>query len=173
MSQRPRTPDTRVRPARINDARPLGAFFIQSWKESGPGALGFAGATDEAIKEIASEAFLVKRLSSPNTKIVVAEREGRILGFASVRSTGEREAELSGIVVLEGEAGKGLGTRLIRKAFDAAVKLGFRILTVKTEAVNARAIGFYEKNGFTRTSRTTEKIGRTRVPIQVLEKRLR
>lgn len=165
--------ELRVRPARLNDAAPLGAFFIQSWKESGPGALGFTGATDEAIKEIASEDFLKRRISSPNTRIVVAERGGRILGFASIRRLEERKGELSGIVVLESETGRGLGTRLVRKALDAAAKTGLRSLIVKTEVANARAIGFYEKNGFTRTTKATERVGRTSVSIQVMERRLR
>ena len=166
-------PELRVRPARVNDAAPLGAFFMESWKEVGPGALGFTGATEEAIKEIASKDFLVKRLSSPNTRIVVAEKSGRILGFASIRRSGQGVGELSGIVVLKGETSRGLGTKLVRKAFDASTKLGLGRLVVKTEAFNVRAIGFYEKNGFTRKAKATEKIGRTKVPIQVLEKRLR
>lgn len=161
-----------MRPARINDAALLGAFFMQSWREVGPEALGFAGATEEAINEIASEDFLTRRLSSPNTKIVVAERSGQILGFASIRKTSQGVGELSGIVVLESETGRGLGTRLVRKALDVAAKLGLGRLVVKTEAFDARAIGFYEKNGFTRTAKVTEKVGRTEVPIQVLEKRL-
>jgi len=162
-----------VRPARINDAIPLGAFFIKSWKEAGPRALGFTGATEEAIKEIASEDFLVKRLTSPNMKLVVAERGRQILGFASVRRTAEGVGELSGIVVLESETGRGLGTRLVKKAFDAAARLRLGRLVVKTEAFNTRAISFYEKNGFTRKAKVIDKVGRTKVPTQVLEKRLR
>ena len=167
------SPKAVVRPARRNDAGPLGAFFTQSWKEAGPGSLGFTGANESAIREIASEEFLTKRLSSPSTKIVIAEREGRILGFASIRGVNQWEAELSGIVVLESESGRGFGTRLVRKACDAAVKLGCTRLTVKTEVVNARAIGFYRKNGFVEVRRRTEKVGRTMVPVVVLVRRLR
>lgn len=162
-----------VRPARKNDAGPLGAFFMQSWKEAGPGALGFTGANEDAIKEIASTEFLSKRLSSPMTRIVVAERRGAVLGFASVRRTGQGQAELSGIVVLKSEAGRGLGTRLLRKACDAAERLGCTRMAVKTETFNARAIGFYKKNGFLEVRKTTEKIGGAKVPLLALETRLR
>lgn len=40
-----------VRPARPNDVPKLSAFLIEAWKEAGPGALGFTGATEEAIRE--------------------------------------------------------------------------------------------------------------------------
>lgn len=166
-------PKVIVRPARKNDAGPLGVFFMQSWREAGPGALGFTGANENAIKEIASIEFLSKRLASPITRIVVAERRGTILGFASIRKTGPGQVELSGIVVLQGEAGRGIGTRLLRKACDAAIRLGCYKVAVKTETFNARAIGFYKKNGFLEVRKTTEKIGRAVVPLMALERRFR
>ncbi len=162
-----------VRPARMNDAALLGAFFMRAWKEAGPGALGFTGATEGAMEEIVSEEFLSKRLGSSNTRMVVAEKGGEILGFASLRRKGDGTAELSGIVVLESAAGRGLGTKLVRKACQTAMKLGFERLTVKTEAFNQRAIGFFKKNGFTESNKASEKVGRVNVPVQVLEKKLR
>ncbi|HYB75433.1 MAG TPA: GNAT family N-acetyltransferase [Nitrososphaerales archaeon] len=123
--------------------------------------------------EIASKEFLASRLASPNARIVIAERRGEILGFASIRRTSQREGELSGVVVLKGESGRGLGTRLVRKACDVALRTGIFLLTVKTEASNARAIGFYKKNGFVEMKKTTEKVGRRRIPAMVLQKGLR
>ncbi len=43
---------------------------------------------------------------------------------------------------------------------------------MKTEVFNDRAIGFYKKNGFTDTRKASENVGRMKVPVQVLEKRL-
>ena len=65
--------ETVVRPARLNDDTRLSAFIIRAWKEAGPGALGFTGATDEAVGEIASVGFLSKLLKSPNVRVFVAE----------------------------------------------------------------------------------------------------
>jgi ribosomal protein S18 acetylase RimI-like enzyme len=146
---------------------------MEAWKESGPGALGFTGATEESIREIASEGFLVQRLASPSVKIVVAEANERILGFASSRVTDPRGAELSGIVVLKEASGKGLGSKMLHKACNLVAKAGFKRIVVKTEAFNKPAIEFYKKNGFNETSKTTEKVGRTKVPVQVLERRFR
>jgi N-acetylglutamate synthase-like GNAT family acetyltransferase len=162
-----------VRPARKNDAVALGAFFIRAWKEAGPGALGFTGATDEAVKTISSKEFLTKRLSSPNTRIVIAEEGREVVGFASIRATGKREGELSGVVVLESASGVGLGSKLVRKACEAAAKMGLDHLSVKTEAFNQKAINFYKRNEFTESGKTTEKVGRVKIPLMVLEKTIR
>jgi ribosomal protein S18 acetylase RimI-like enzyme len=166
-------PVTSVRPARPNDVSKLSDLFLRAWREAGPGALGFAGATEEAIGEIASEEFLKKRLATPSMQTTVAEEGREIVGFASVRRMGEREAELSGIVVLESARGRGVGSRLLRKALDGARKRGFNSVVVKTEVANERAIGFYKKAGFTEAGKATERIGGTRAALRILVKRLR
>ena len=162
-----------VRIARTADASALAAFFIQAWKEAGPGSLGFTGATYEEVKDVASIEFLTKRLASPKVRFVVGESEDRVLGFASLRDEGKAEGELSGIVVLQSASGMGLGTKLLHKSFAVAASLGIRVLTVKTETFNQRAIGFYKKNGFVETKKSVQKVGKTRVPVLMLEKKLR
>ncbi|SOC43232.1 GNAT family N-acetyltransferase [Ureibacillus acetophenoni] len=42
----------------------------------------------------------------------------------------------------------GIGTRLIEKAKERAVKLGVRLITLETQTSNFSAIQFYLKNGF-------------------------
>jgi len=162
-----------VRPARPNDISKLSVFFLEAWKESGPGALGFAGATDEAITEIASKEFLRKRLATPTIQMMVAEEGRRIIGFSSARRVGAREAELSGIVVLESVAGRGVGSALLRKALDAARRRGITSVLVKTEAANERAISFYRKAGFTESGKAVGRVGGTSVALRFMEKRLR
>jgi len=161
-----------VRQARRNDAASLSAFFIKAWRQAGPGALGFTGATDDAVKTISSEEFLVRRLTSPNVKIMIAVRDNEVRGFASVRAIRKGEAEVSGIVVLESASHAGLGTRLIDKACESAARLGFKRLIVKTEAFNARAIRFYKENGFTESTKISEKVGGVKVPLLILERKL-
>lgn len=91
------------------DIQKLITFFRQAWKEAGSGALGFAGATEETIKEVASEEFLRERLSNRNVKMYVVEGEGSVLGFAATRKIDENSLELSGLILLESATGKGLG----------------------------------------------------------------
>ena len=162
-----------VRPARLNDVPMLSAFFREAWREAGPAAMGFSGATDQAIEEISSPEFLGRRLASPATYMVVAQEERALVGFASVRLLKDRDSELSGIVVLERARGKGVGTRLLRKAIDGARKRGSLWMSVRTEVANARAVAFYKKSGFTESGKAVEKVGRARVPVLVLVKKLR
>ena len=162
-----------IRPARPNDVSKLSTFLVDAWKEAGPGALGFNGATDEAIREIASEEFLKKRLATPTIQMMVAEEERRIIGFSSLRRVEARKAELSGIAVLASATGKGVGSRLLRKALDAARKRGFNSVSVKTESTNERAISFYRKAGFTESGRAVERVGGTKMTLRFMVKRLR
>jgi ribosomal protein S18 acetylase RimI-like enzyme len=164
---------TEVRPARPNDVAKLSEFFVEAWREAGPGAMGFTGATDAAIKEVSSPEFLKRRLASPNAQIVVAEEERKVVGFASVRLMEGLEAELTGIVVLGRASGRGVGTRLLRKAAEGARRRGCARMSVTTEAANAKAIGFYKKAGFTESRKSMEKRGSTRVAVQVLVRKLR
>jgi len=159
-----------VRNARMTDAKALGAFLTRAWREAGPGALGFTGASEDAIRDISSADFLVKKINDPNLRMIVADAGGDIVGFASIRAEGPRAAELSGIVVLQSASGSGIGTRLIQRTFRLAAGLGFKTMVVRTEVFNERAIGFYKRNGFTESATATEKVGRMKVPVQVLRK---
>ena len=160
----------KVRIAKKTDAKALGAFMTRAWREAGSGALGFTGATEDTIRDISSADFLVQRIANPKMRILVADAGGEIVGFASIRAESPKTAELSGIVVLQSASGSGIGTRLIKRTMRLAAGLGFRTIIVRTEVFNERAIGFYKRNGFTESARTTENVGRTEVPVQVLRK---
>ena len=154
------------------DVQKLIKFFLQAWREASSGALGFTGATEETIKEIASEEFLKTRLSDPNVGIYIVEDRGKVLGFAATRKIDENIIELSGIIVAESAAGKGIGTRLIEKVISSARQVGFRQIVVKTEVLNKRAIGFYKKMGLAEVGKTTESVEGTSVDVVVLKKAL-
>ncbi|MBI3859447.1 MAG: GNAT family N-acetyltransferase [Thaumarchaeota archaeon] len=147
-------------------------FFIRAWKESGPAAMGFTGANEEAIGVIGSKEFLSRRLASPNNRTVLAEEGGRVIGFASLRSTSGREAELTGFVVLQDSRGIGVGTRLLRKTVEVAKKRGCRLVTVRPEETNAQAIGLLKKAGFLMSRKSVEKVGRMKSTMQVMVLRL-
>jgi len=160
-----------TRPAGADDVKKVNTFFLEAWKKAGPGALGFAGATDESIQKIASEEFLRVLLSDPAKWLFVAEEDHRIIGFASLRENEEdkEKIELSGIIVLSGYEGKGIGTSLYQEALRTAKDLGFRRMVVKTETFNERAIGFYKKLGFIERGTKVETIDGTNVSLVVLE----
>ena len=158
--------------ARMSDVDSLIIFFHRAWNESGPDHLGFTGATEETINEIASEEFLKKRLLNPDVSIYVLKDEESILGFAATRNIDRNGIELSGILMLESATGKGFGTQLIEEAVSFARQGGFRRMVVKTEVVNERAIGFYKKMEFAEVGKSMEIVEGTAVDIMILQRTL-
>jgi len=156
--------------ATVADAPKLGVFLHEAWREAGPGGLGFTGATEETINEIASEEFLLKRLTNRDVIMYIVQEEGRVLGLAATRRIDGESIELSGMIVLESATGKGLGTTLVEKALTEIRRAGFRKVVVKTEAVNRRAIRFYKKMGLKEVGRGREKVEQTNVDVVILEK---
>ena len=133
-------------------------FILQAWREAGPGALGWTGATDEQISEITSDAFLSSLLERSDVIIFLALTDNKVVGFASNTKVRQNLVELSGIIVLEGMRGHGVGTLLLQSAIRSARKYGFNVMTVKTEMTNDRAIRFYTNNQFKTRRQTSIEI---------------
>jgi len=155
------------------DIKRLIAFLRTAWKEAGAGGLGFTGATEETINEIASGEFLNDRLSNRNVEMYLAEDDGNVLGFAATKKINDDTVELSGIIVLESVTRKGVGTALFERVMSTAIQGGLRKIVVKTEAINKRAISFYMKKGLCKVNRIKEDVGGASVDLVVLEKILR
>jgi ribosomal protein S18 acetylase RimI-like enzyme len=157
----------------LSDVGRLVAFFREVWREAGEdGGLGFTGATEETINEIASDEFLRKRLRNPDVNMYIVEEADRVIGFAATRRINENSEELSGIVVLESATGKGLGTRLVERVLSDVREAGFQKIVVKTEVANHRALGFYRKIGLIEVGRSAERVKDTAVHVVILEKSL-
>jgi putative acetyltransferase len=78
----------------------------------------------------------------PKAEIVVAEQEGTLIGFVTIDPTGY----LDQLVVAPDHWGSELATRLV----DEAKRLSPGGITLLVNTDNARAIRFYERNGFLR-----------------------
>lgn len=74
--------------------------------------------------------------------IIVAEHEAAIIGFVTIDASGY----LDQLVVTSEHWGSPLATALV----DEAKRLAPNGVTLKVNADNARAIRFYERNGFAR-----------------------
>lgn len=91
---------------------------------------------------------------------VVAEREGRLLGFVSFElsrdmdhyQAADRKLELHGViheaVVDRALCGQGLGSRLLNAAVERIAKLGCREVYVARHDENAGSAGMMRKAGF-------------------------
>ncbi len=86
----------------------------------------------------------------------VAERAGRIVGFAVVLAPDDGDAELDGLFVEPAAWGSGIGRVLMAHAERVARDGGAPSLRV---VANARAVGFYEACGFTRAGEERTRFG--------------
>jgi ribosomal protein S18 acetylase RimI-like enzyme len=137
-----------VREAKIGDVEAFGRFILKAWDEARPGALGWTGATDENVSQLASAEFLSPLIEREGIALFLAWDRGEVVGFASNRRVDDETVELSGIVVLESMTGRGVGSRLLESSLVAAGRDGHGRVIVETEAFNERAIGFYRSRGF-------------------------
>ncbi len=155
-----------------SDVPRLSAFLREAWKEAGLGALGWAGASDASIEEIAAADFLAALVAEPGTVVLAAEDAGEVIGVAVTRTVGEAVAELAGIILLESRTGEGVGRRLLAEAVERARADGASAIVVRTEAANERALRFYARAGFVPEARGIEDVRGTRVDLVTLRRRL-
>ena len=155
-----------------SDAPRLGAFLRKAWKEAGPGALGWTGAKDANMEEIASEAFLSGLLAEPTTKVFAAQDAGEFLGVAVLRRLEATVGELAGIIVLESRTGEGVGRSLLAAVLEHARADGTKEIVVRTEAANNRALRFYQGFGFDIVDRGPEDVQGAKVNLVTLRCRL-
>jgi ribosomal protein S18 acetylase RimI-like enzyme len=151
----------------------LRLFVLEAWRLAGPSALGWTGATDENIEEIASESFLQRFTGNPDLRVFISKKGEKIVGFCAIRKTDDRTVELAGIVVRQDQVGKGIGTELFEMARKEAVKSRFTIMLVKTEPTNEKALCFYRSKGFVEQGQIAEEISEAKVNLTVLKLNLR
>lgn len=161
-----------VREAVAADAPAFATFIHRAWREAGPSAPGFAGATDESIAEIASPAAFGRSIGGPERRMFLAWEGDAVVGFASLRRADATTCELSGVVVLAGHAGQGIGSALVGAALDAAVTDTYSRIVVKTETTNHLARSFYERHGFQVERTETEAVDTDAVRVWRLSRRL-
>ena len=82
--------------------------------------------------------------------VVVAERAGVAVGFAALRHEAwNRRAIITDLYVHSAARGTGVGATLVNEMQRLARTAGARCLRVETQNVNAPAIHFYQRAGFT------------------------
>ena len=92
-------------------------------------------------------------LGSPDVSCILAEDEGRITGFVTVRASKDPDAatdtaEMPTLYVDPPSWRRGLGSLLCRAAVERTASMGFRELTLWVVDVNRRAKAFYAAFGF-------------------------
>lgn len=134
---------------RLDDAEELAWVHVQAWREA-YGHLLAEHFYDDAARE--SRRVMWSGLLSEEDageRICIARREGRIVGFVSCGPAVEhqghppvRDEQLYALYVLSSCYGRGLGQTLLDRTLTG------RPAQLWVAKDNARARGFYAKNGF-------------------------
>lgn len=139
-----------VRPATPDDLSGVLEVFLACWRESYRGVL-----TDTAIDAMTDEraAALWQRVLADAVGVVlVAERDGAIVGITRYAATSDGDDRVDGAVhslyVSPRAHGGGIGGALLARATAGLHEAGAEAATLWVFAANAPSIGFYEAKGW-------------------------
>ncbi|CAM5524153.1 GNAT family N-acetyltransferase [Streptomyces canus] len=114
------------------------------------------GAQRESPDDLAPYMSALERLSSdPNQHLVVATREGRVVGtlqltvVPGLSRRGATRSIIEGVRIHADERGSGLGTRLIEWAIEESRRQDCQLVQLTSDTTRTDAHRFYERLGFT------------------------
>ncbi|WP_291287624.1 GNAT family N-acetyltransferase [Flavobacterium sp.] len=110
--------------------------------------------------EIQTQWFEDKK--TKNLPIVVAELEGKVVGFGSYgqfrEKIGYQYTVEHSVYVVDHVIGKGIGSQLLSELIRLAKEQGYHVMIGAIDADNAGSIAFHEKFGFVTTG-TLREVG--------------
>ncbi|WP_416977945.1 GNAT family N-acetyltransferase [Streptomyces sp. T028] len=113
------------------------------------------GAQRESPDDLTPYRSALKRLSAdPNQRLVVAVREGRVVGtlqltiIPGLSRRGATRSVIEGVRVHADERGSGLGTRFIEWAIEESRRENCQLVQLTSDATRTDAHRFYERLGF-------------------------
>ncbi|WP_338897228.1 GNAT family N-acetyltransferase [Streptomyces sp. TG1A-60] len=116
------------------------------------------GAKRESPDDLVPYFTALERLSDdPNQHLVVAVREGRVVGtlqltiIPGLSRRGSTRSIVEGVRVHADERGSGLGTQLIQWAIDTSRHQGCQLVQLTSDVTRTDAHRFYERLGFEAT----------------------
>ncbi|MGX1910902.1 N-acetyltransferase family protein [Streptomyces phaeochromogenes] len=114
------------------------------------------GAQRESPDDLSPYLAALERLrNDPNQHLVVAVREGRVVGtlqltiVPGLSRKGATRSTIEGVRVHADERGSGLGTRFIEWAIDRSRSEGCQLVQLTSDVSRTDARRFYERLGFT------------------------
>lgn len=110
------------------------------------------------LKNSFSPEIQLRELSAPDNIFLIAESEGKPVGYAqlirnSIDETviADQPMELRRIYALQEYLGRGIGRELMKRCIDEARKKNCDVIWLGVWEKNQRAIDFYKKWGFRQT----------------------
>jgi GNAT superfamily N-acetyltransferase len=135
----------RIRPARPDEREQLEALQRRA---------SLANANDRPHLEANPDAIHLPLGQIEGGHVTVAEREGRIVGFAAVLPE-ENHLELDGLFVEPELWRSGIGAALVEEATHEARRRGLALMVV----ANPHALDFYRRCGFSVEGETQTRFG--------------
>ncbi|MFE2967293.1 GNAT family N-acetyltransferase [Streptomyces sp. NPDC059340] len=138
--------DLEIRPAASDDVPAIVAMLADD-----P-----LGAQRESPDDLTPYLAAFERLSAdPNQHLVVAVREGRVVGtlqltvIPGLSRKGSTRSLIEGVRIHSDERGSGLGSRFIEWAIEESRSQGCQLVELTSDATRTDAHRFYERLGFT------------------------
>ncbi len=112
-----------------------------------------------------TDAYLLDRIRARDSDFIVAERDGRLLGFSlvSIKRVApvsclkpQVNAYIGDLVVTRSERGHGIGTALMEASKRYGRERGAEFIRTQVFPGNEAGIRFYARNGFVETMKTME-----------------
>jgi diamine N-acetyltransferase len=113
-----------------------------------------------------------RELADPATCHLVAERDGRALGYAYLTELDGAVAFLARLYVDPAHTGSGVGQQLLDRCLEEAGRRGCSGLRLTVWTANTRAIAFYRRNGFAITGEVRFLLGEEEQTDLVMERSL-
>ncbi|MER6421571.1 GNAT family N-acetyltransferase [Streptomyces sp. NPDC001137] len=138
--------DLEIRPATADDVTAIVAMLADD-----P-----LGAQRESPDDLTPYLAALERLAAdPNQHLVVAVREGRVVGtlqltvIPGLSRRGAVRSIIEAVRIHADERGSGLGTQLIEWAIDESRRQGCQLVQLTSDNTRTDAHRFYERLGFT------------------------
>lgn len=97
-----------------------------------------------------SRNLFLAELASERSSCVVAEQDGRVVGYLCLTVLLD-EAEILNVAVDPARQRGGIGNRLLQYACDEALRRGAVVLRLEVRATSSPAIALYQRWGFRQT----------------------
>ncbi|MGW0765927.1 N-acetyltransferase family protein [Streptomyces sp. NPDC002676] len=114
------------------------------------------GAQRESLEDLTPyRTALIRLESDPNQHLVVAVREGRVVGtlqltiIPGLSRKGATRSIIEGVRIHADERGSGLGTQFIEWAIEESRRLDCQLVQLTSDSSRTDAHRFYERLGFT------------------------
>jgi ribosomal-protein-alanine N-acetyltransferase len=137
-----------LRPARVEDAAPLGEIGFAAWRTGRLGILD-AGRTDPARLSEDFHRFCREEWDA----IIVALDDGIAVGWGARES---RDDYISDLWILPSAQGHGVGSALLARLETDIASACYQVARLNTRVGNLDAIRFYQRRGYVITAEVTE-----------------